>query len=143
MPELAALVKAVEQNNELMAEVENDLTDLKTEIMNLPKKYLPRDEAQEKADTVRTIAIAVVGGILSLLVVAAGFTLYVKREGIHACRDDRQALREVVEIALADRQPLPTSTPETVAAIQQQNVNSIRPLRERLLSLEGTQPEKC
>lgn len=143
MPELAALVKAVEQNNALMSEVESDLTDLKVEISNLPDKYLPREEAKEKALAIRNIAVlgAAITALVGLLIVS--LVLFVKAEGVTACKDDRAALRDVINIAVADRQPLSTSTPETIAAIEESNERQVRPLRERLLSLDGTQPEKC
>ena len=143
MPELKELLEAVHQNNEALAEIESDLTDLRVEIGNLPDKYLPRDEAKEKSERVKLIAkIAGAVGII-LILLAALFTYYVSSEGIAACRDDRSALREVINIAVADRRPLPSSGPEIAAAIEETNRTQVRPLRERLLSLEGTQPEKC
>lgn len=143
MPELKALLEAVEQNNQLMETVEADISDLKVEIGNLPNKYLPRGEAQEKADRIRTIFTAWVVALITMVLIAFGLIFYVKGESVSACKDNRAALRDVINIAVMDRQPLPTTTPETAAAIERQNVEIIRPLRERLLSLDGTQPEKC
>ena len=60
-----------------------------------------------------------------------------------SCQENRATLKQVIEIAIADRQPLSSSTPETVIAIERDNADRIRPLREKLLALEGTQPQKC
>ena len=143
MPELQALLEAVQQNNQTLEEVESELSDLRVEISNLPRKYIPRSEAKEKSERVKKIATFGAIAFLALGLIVFTFVLYVKAEGIQACREDRTALRDVIDIAVADRQPLTTSSPETVAALERDNRERIRPLRERLLSLEGTQPEKC
>jgi hypothetical protein len=143
MAELSAVLEALKQNNEVMEAIEGELVDIKVEIGNLPEKYLPRDEAKDKAKRIKEIAVAGMGGLLALLLMGAGFTVYVKNEAVGACREGRTALRQVIEIAVADRQPLSSSTPETIAAIEDANQRLVRPLRERLLSLDGTQPEKC
>lgn len=141
---LESLVLSV---NKAIADLEDELeaTQCSLDQLNnrLPREYMPRNEAKEKADQLRRMALRTTGVLLGLGVVAVLFTLLVKAQAVDACKDSREALRDVVNIAVADRQPLPTSSPETVEAINQQNINSIRPLRERLLSLDGTQPEKC
>lgn len=143
MPELKELLEAVERNNEALEEIESDLTDLRVEISNLPDKYLPRDEAKVRADKVKTIGMIWLAVIFVVALFTVRLVIYVNDNGIAACMDDRTALKNVIEIAVADRQPLASSSPETIAAIEEQNVRMIRPLRERLLSLDGTQPEKC
>lgn len=143
MPEITELLAAVNKNNETLAEIECELSDLRVEIVNLPDKYIPRHEAREKAEKIKGLAFTwtIVLLVLGLLVFV--FALYVKTEGEEACRSSREALRNVITIAVADRQPLASSSPETTADIEEVNKTRIRPLRERLLSLEGTQPEKC
>lgn len=143
MPEIKELLAAVNQNNETLAEIEGELTDLRVEISNLPDKYIPRFEAKEKANKIQKVAAAGASVFFILGIIVFAFVLYVRDESEEACRSNREALRNVITIAVADRQPLATSSPETVAAIEEVNTRQIRPLRERLLSLEGTQPEKC
>ena len=143
MPELTELLEAIEKSNEALEEIEGELTDLRVEISNLPDKYLPRDEAKDKARLIQRGIAAGASVFFILGLIVFSFVLYVKSEGEEVCRSNRDALRNVITTAVADRVPLASSSPETVAAIEETNANRIRPLRERLLSLEGTQPEKC
>lgn len=65
MPELKALLEAVNQNNTALEDVSGELADLRVEIENLPRKYLPRLEANQKARTFRKwIAGLMVGGVV-------------------------------------------------------------------------------
>ena len=143
LPELTELLEAIEKSNEALEEIEGELTDLRVEISNLPHKYLPRDEAEVRADRVKTVGMVWLTVIFAVALFTAGMIIYVNDKSIAACVDDRTALRNVIEIAVADRQPLASSNAETAAAIELMNETRIRPLRERLLSLDGTHPEKC
>lgn len=75
MPELAALIESVNQLNASNEDLAGDVTDLRTEISNLPKKFLPRDEAEVKSERAKkVIAGLAIAGLLVASVV--GFVLY-------------------------------------------------------------------
>lgn len=148
MPEFTALIESVNQN---IARLEEDLDGtqerLDTIIGRLPQDYIPRTEADERTDKLRTYAIVAAIGIVITAIAVVGLVFWVKGEvkgeSESRCRAGRSALAEVIKVAVADRQPLPTTSPEAAAAIREQNERTVRPLREQLLSLDGTQPEKC
>lgn len=71
MPELKALLEAVEQNNKIMEEAVGDIVDLKVEVNNLPSKYLPRSEAQEKAERARNWIVGLLAGGVALVMCVA------------------------------------------------------------------------
>lgn len=141
--DIEALVANV---NESVQGLEEELTStqvtlnaIASQLSALPDYYIPRKEADVKASRIRT---ALVGFLISGLAVASGLVaLYYKEQDI--CHENRTFHRDLINIAVADRQPLPTSTPEMVLAIEEHNKNVTRPLRERLLSLDGAQPETC
>lgn len=150
MSELSALIESVNQLNRNYEEANDELCALRADIK---KNYVPRKEVDERAAGIRKwIAGMLIAG---MIVAASAFTgwyvnhresLYNKElaeKNLANCEQTREGLRNVIEIAVADRRPLSSSTPETVAAIEAENVNRIRPLRERLLSLDGTKPELC
>lgn len=75
MPELAALIESVNQLNASNEDLVGEVVDLRAEIGNLPDKYLPRDEAEVKAERAKkAIAIMALAGLLVASVV--GFVLY-------------------------------------------------------------------
>lgn len=138
-----ALVLSVNKSiNELegkLEDVQGSLDSVQAKLGKLPENYIPRKEAVHKAKRARQL----LGTFAGLLLILAGFVFWTEDRAMDLCKDDRSALRSVIEIAIADRQPLPTSSPETITALERDNATRIRPLRERLLSLDGTQPEKC
>ena len=65
MPELKALLEAVNQNNDALEQVSTELVDLRVEIEQLPDKYIPRIEANEKAREIRKwLAGLLIGGVV-------------------------------------------------------------------------------
>lgn len=143
MPEFTALIESVNQNiARLTSELEdtqNGLDSIDAKMDLLPEIFIPRTEAEIKGQRIkRALTVIVLAGALII-----GGGVWMKTEFVAACRDSRESLRQVINTAIADRQPLSTSAPETIAAIEQQNINQIRPLREKLLTLDGTQPSKC
>lgn len=143
MPEFAALIESVNQNitrlSEELEDTQNGLDSINAKMDRLPEVFIPRTEAEVKAQRIKkALAVIVFAGVL-----VTGGGVWMKTEFVAACQDSRESLRQVINTAVADRQPLSTSTPETIAAIEQQNINQIRPLREKLLALDGTQPSKC
>lgn len=145
MPEdgFEALVVSVNQSikglEEELEGTQDALDRVHARLDTLPEYYIPRKEADVKAVRVKNalIGLLVAGSIVAFGVVA----IFVNNERV--CREDRTFNRDLITIAVADRQPLATSTPETRAALDHDNATRIRPLRERLLSLDGAQPEKC
>lgn len=141
---LEGLVLSVNQSITILEDELNETQDSLDKLNDrLTREYIPRNEAKEKADQLRKNALVVTVVLAGLGIVVFLFVLFIKAQALESCKDSREALRNVVTVAVADRQPLSTSSPETVEAIHQQNIDSIRPLRERLLALDGTQPEKC
>ena len=146
---LEALVVSV---NQVVEKLSGDLEDVQytldqtnARIAELPKTYIPRTEADKKADTIRNVLTGIVlagAGIFSLVVYGIVDNGNDEDRARVACRETRSTLESVINISVADREPLPTSSAETRAAIEAQNVR-IKELRDRLLSLEGTQPGKC
>ena len=128
----AELLESIENLAGDLEDVQGSLTLVNKRLGRLPAEYVPRYRARQ--------LVATAAGFLLLL---AGFVVWTENKAEGLCKDDRSALRSVIEIAVSDRQPLPTSTPETITAIEELNARTIRPLREKLLSLDGTQPEKC
>lgn len=148
MPEFIALVESLNQKiDKLEEDLQSNQEALNGLVAKLPEDYIPRDEADEKAERLRDIGVFLGTILLIVGLSIVGLVFWVKgevkKESEARCRASRAALAEVVNVAVADRQPLPTSTPETIAAIERLNDEVTRPLRNRLLSLDGTQPEKC
>lgn len=148
MPEFNALVESLNQKiGHLEEDLDKNQQALNSLVKKLPKDYIPRDEADEKAEKIREWAISFIAVGLAILLAVIGLVFWVKgevrAEGIARCKEDRTALNQVVNIAVADRRPLTTTTPEAARAIEEQNETLVRPLRNKLLALDGTQPEKC
>lgn len=143
MPEFTALIESVNQSvSKLELELESTQETLDraiSKIDNFPKDYIPRSEADIKAERVKK---ALAGGVVGLLTLS-GAGVWLNSKFVDSCKRSREGLQEVINVAVADRQPLPTSSPDTIAAIEEVNRNQVRPLREKLLSLDGTQPSKC
>jgi hypothetical protein len=143
VPDFEALILSVNKNIEKLEEelggTQGQLEGVNKKLDRLPKEYIPRGEAEVKASRIRKVLMV----IASAAVILAGGGYWLNSRLVSSCEDSRNGLREVINVAVADRQPLSTSTPETIAAIQEQNERTIRPLREKLLSLNGTQPDKC
>lgn len=75
MPELKALLEAVNQNNDVLAGLTNELADLRVEVETLPNRYIPRDEANKKARVIRKWFVGLmIGGVLTSMTV--GSVLY-------------------------------------------------------------------
>ena len=127
-------------------EVAENLEDLHVELTgvrdHINKNFLKKEEANRRAEKFKTVGVLAGTVLLCLGLVVFGFVLYLREETTKLCRQDRLAQRELIQTAIADRQPLATSTPEVRAAIEEQNVR-IREVREKLLKLDGSQPEKC
>lgn len=150
MAELAALIAAVDSLNRNVEETGEELTRLRADIA---EKYIPRVEVDERAAGIRRwLAGLLIAGVV--VAACAGTGWYVNYRGgernsqsaeksLYNCEQTRMGLREVIEIAVADRPVLSSSTPDAIAAIEKLNREQVRPLRERLLALDGTNPELC
>lgn len=132
---LEALVIAVNQSiadlDEELTDVRSALVDTNRQLEELPKKFIPRTEAARKAEVVKNwFAGVIVAGVIVALT-AFGFHIDNQRDSarlLNNCRENRQTMRDVIQIAVPEREP---ATPGET------------PLRDRLLTLEGTHPERC
>lgn len=127
MPELKALLAAVEQNNKLMGEAVADIVDLKVEVNNLPSKYLPRSEAQEKADRARNWIVGLmIGGVA--LVICVATMLYLN----HGVTCGVRGILVSAETA-STRNPLPSDlSPEARAQAEGRRTEAAQFYRESL-----------
>lgn len=76
MPELAALIKSVNELNSSNEELAGEVVDLRAEIA---RKYLPRAEAKQQATRIRKW-IVVVAGTGILVAATVGVTMYLNHE---------------------------------------------------------------
>lgn len=136
LDQLLASIKELEHE---LGNTYSELGEVNARLDSLPEYYIPRREADVKAGRIK----AALGVLLLCGVIVAGGLVTIWANNRQVCREDRTFNRDLITIAVADRQPLSTSTPEMVAAIEDQNARLVRPLRERLLSLDGAHPEKC
>ena len=141
-----ALVLSVNQTVQTLTDELEDTRVSLDGIHERLKGYVPRREVEERAERVKKVGI-MAGSAISVCFMIGGGLWYDNRQDTNKltqnCVENRQTIKQMIEIAIADRQPLSSSTPETIAAIEEVNQRQVRPLRERLLSLEGAQPEKC
>lgn len=99
MPELTALVEAVNQLNGKLDETQESLDKIDARLDNLPAEFLPRDEAKDKADRIKKmIAGVVVAGVMVASIV--GLTLRLNHGT--TC-----AVRSILITLSTPRQPLP------------------------------------
>lgn len=143
MPELMALVETINQLNAELEHTQESLDGINIRLDKLPEKYLPRDEAAVKAKQLRIKARNLIIALIIGGVIAATAGINLNHRFTHACIESRESLQAIINTAVADRQPLSTSSPETRAALEVQNETQVRPLREKLLSLDGVDPGKC
>ena len=110
MAELKALLEAVQQNNESMEAIEEDLGNLRVEISQLPDKYIPRVEADEKADKIRK-GLVLVLTIITLIASTLGAVIYLN----HGVTCGVRGILVSAQTASA-RNPLPTTLTDTQRA---------------------------
>lgn len=141
--ELKAMVMSVVKGMETLEEELSVTREGLGDVLEQLKSFISRDEAEEKALAVRKwIAGVIIAGFVVAISAFTGW--YTNRNLLQdRCRVTRTDLRTIVSEAVVERKPSPSATPEIVAQVEHDNATRVRPLRERLLSLEGTQPEKC
>lgn len=135
---VSSVTRSIADLEEKLELTQASLNNVEGEISDLPQEYVQREEAR----LARLLMGGIVGILAILIVVAFSLINYVDGQYTKSCRETRSTLRSVINIAVADQVPLSTATPEIISAIEERNAR-IRPLRERLLSLDGTQSEKC
>lgn len=135
---VSSVTRSIADLEEKLELTQASLNNVEGEISDLPQEYVQREEAR----LARFLMGGIAGILAILMVVAFSLINYVDGQYTKSCRETRSTLRSVINIAVADQVPLSTATPEIISAIEERNAR-IRPLRERLLSLDGTQSEKC